>query len=194
MSENVFNEKEFLDICNELGAEPKVREITIEYASEGYFNKMKEAVGKDRRGEVVFCVKRPGGKFITVRSKEYPAGIFRIPTGGIGHRENIVEAVFRETKEELGLETSILSFEGVLKTRFQHGKEHVMFYSYLFIMEEKGGKLLEDATDDEVSEIREVDLTQLKETALELLKIENRWKDWGKFRYESTNAIAECLS
>lgn len=190
---NAFNEKEFLRICNQLGTTPRIEEVTIEYETDSYFNKVKDAVATDRRGEVVFCVIRPNGKIITVTCDEYPKGIFRIPTGGIGHGEDILEAVFRETQEELGLETEIMEFAGVLKIKFQHKEEAVMFYSYLFILKEKGGRLLEDASDDEVSQVREVDMMELELTARDLLNLKGRWSDWGRFRYETTNAVLEFL-
>lgn len=190
---NAFNEKEFLAICDKLGTTPRIEEVTIEYETDSYFNKVKDAVATDRRGEVVFCVIRPNGKIITVTCEDYPKGIFRIPTGGIGHEEDILEAVFRETREELGLETEIMEFAGVLKIRFQHKEEAVMFYSYLFILREKGGRLLEDASDDEVSQVREVDMTELELTARGLLNLKGRWSDWGRFRYETTNAVLEFL-
>lgn len=190
---NPFNEKEFLDICHKLHEEPRIEEIAIECESDSYFNKVREAVATDRRGEVVFCVIRPNHKIITVTSEEYPEGVFRIPTGGIGHQEDILEAVFRETREELGLETEIQSFGGVLKIKFQYGEQQVMFYSYLFILREKGGRLLEDASDDEVSEVKEVDIEGLEQIAEELFSIRGRWATWGRFRHESTHAVARYL-
>ncbi len=83
-------------------AKPCIEEVTIKYSQCSFFNKMKKSVEKDRRGEVVLGVIRPSGKVIAVTCAEYPEGVFRIPTGGIAHNENIAEAVFRETKEELG--------------------------------------------------------------------------------------------
>lgn len=191
---NNFNEKEFMEISRKLNTEPNIEEITIEYANRSFFNKMKKTVEKDRRGEVVFCVIRPNGKYIVVTCSEYPDGIFRIPTGGIGHEEDIIQAVYRETEEELGLKVDIESFAGVIKFRFKHADETVFFYSYLFILREKGGKLLEDAIDDEISEIREVDIEELRQVAEALLDIQGRWSDWGKFRYGSTMAIYKYLA
>lgn len=190
---NTFNEKEFFDICSKFNTKPKIKEIVIAYETDSYFNKVREAVATDRRGEVVFCVIRPNGKIISVTCADYPKGIFRIPTGGIGHQEDIVEAVFREVREELGLEAKIQSFAGVLKVKFQHKDQHVMFYSYLFILKEVDGCLLEDASDDEVSEVKEVDIEGLEQVALRLADIQGKWRDWGRFRYVSTYAIVEYL-
>lgn len=190
---NEFNEKEFYALCEKYHWSPVIKDVTIKYANSSFFNKMKASVQRDRRGEVVFCVIRPNGRIIAVTCSEYPRGVFRIPTGGIGHREDIIEAARRETMEELGLEASIEEFGGVIRIRFEHEGESVMFYSYLFILRETGGRLLEDASDDEVSEVREVGLGELDRMAAVLDDIQGKWRDWGKFRYVTSGAMAELL-
>ena len=190
---NSFNESEFMDICRRFEAEPRVREITISYPRSSYFNRIKNSVQKDRRGEVVFCVIRPNRKILVVTCKEYPPDIYRVPTGGIGHSEDIVEAVYREVKEELGLCTEISSFAGAVKFRLEYAGDSVMFYSYVFILRETGGRLLLDASDDEISQVREVDLNGLDDVVQKLCSIEGRWKDWGRLRCESSRAVLEYL-
>ncbi len=190
---NVFNEAEFNNICRKLGSDGTIRDVTVRYTAPGYFNRIRNVVQRDRRGEVVFCVIRPDGSIITVTCSEYPENIYRIPTGGIGHEENIIDAIFREVKEELGLEVRIRSFAGVLRTRFEYNDDFVMFYSYIFILDEIGGRLLEDASDDEISSIREVDLSGLEIIAADLDSIKGKWHDWGKFRYITTSAVLRYL-
>lgn len=190
---NFFNENEFFELCKKLNMKASIEDTVIRYANSSFFNKTKASVQRDRRGEVVFCVLRPGGKIITITCSEYPKGIFRIPTGGIGHNENIISAVYREVREELGLEVEIRHFAGVLRIRFEHGNDSVMFYSYIFILDETGGRLLLDASDDEIDEIREVDLDGLEEIVGALDKIEGKWSDWGRFRYATSNAVLKYL-
>ncbi len=190
---NVFNETEYFDICKKLESKRNITDVTIRYEAASYFNRLKSMVQHDRRGEVVFCVIRPNGKIITITCTEYPRDIYRIPTGGIGHGEDILAAVFREVKEELGLDVKIRSFGGVVRIRFEHDHEQVMFYSYIFILDEAGGRLLEDASDDEVSKVREVDLDGLAEIVAELDVIKGKWHDWGQFRYVTSNAVYDYL-
>lgn len=190
---NVFNEAEYLDICKKLNSSGNISDVGIRYESSSYFNRLKSVVQHDRRGEVVFCVIRPNGKIVTITCSEYPRDIYRIPTGGIGHNEDIMAAVYREVKEELGLDVKIQSFGGVVRIRFEHGSDYVMFYSYIFILDEIGGRLLEDASDDEISEVREVDLDDLDAVAGALRGITGKWHDWGQFRYVSTKAVYEHL-
>lgn len=186
---NVFNEVEYIDICKKMASDGNISDITVRYATSSYFNRLKNVVQWDRRGEVVFCVIRPNGRIITTTCSDYPKDIYRIPTGGIGHNEDILEAVFREVKEELGLEVKIRSFGGVVRIRFEHDNDHVMFYSYIFILDEAGGQLLEDASDDEISEVKEVDLDGLAKVVGSLEGIKGKWRDWGYFRYVTSNAV-----
>ena len=190
---NEFNEAEYFDICRKMGTDGNITDITVRYASPSYFNRIKNVVQRDRRGEVVFCVIRPNGKIIAITCSEYPKDVYRIPTGGIGHTEDIVAAVFREVKEELGLDVKIRSFCGVVKIRFEHLADYEMFYSYIFILDEISGRLLEDASDDEISGIREVDLDELRKIAKSLDGIKGKWQDWGQFRYITTNAVFQYL-
>jgi len=190
---NVFNEAEFVDICNKLSSDGNITDITVRYATSSYYNRLKNVIQWDRRGEVVFGVIRPNGKIIATTCSDYPKGIYRIPTGGIGHNEDILEAVFREVKEELGLEVKIRSFGGVLRIRFEHDNDYLMFYSYIFILDETGGQLLVDASDNEISEVKEVDLDGLAKIVGSLESIKGKWRDWGHFRYVTSNTVLQYL-
>ena len=190
---NVFNETEFVDICNKLSSDGNITDITVRYATSSYYNRLKNVVQWDRRGEVVFCVIRPNGKIIATTCSDYPKGTYRIPTGGIGHNEDILEAVFREVKEELGLEVKIRSFGGVVRIRFEHNNDYLMFYSYIFILDETGGQLLVDASDNEISEVKEVDLDGLEKIVGSLESIKGKWRDWGHFRYVTSNSALQYL-
>jgi hypothetical protein len=91
------------------------------------------------------------------------------------------------------VDTVIEKFAGVIKNRFRYNQEEEMFYSYLFILRETGGRLLTDATDNEVSEVREVDLAGLDVLVERLGSIEGSWHDWGLFRRVSSGAILAAL-
>ena len=53
--------------------------------------------------------------------------------------------------------------------------------------------MLVDASDDEVSEVREVSIDELEDIAVSLNNITGKWADWGKFRYATTHAIYRKL-
>lgn len=190
---NAFNKKEYYELCEKFNTDCRIEDVTIRYPNSSFFNKVKSSVSEDRRGEVVFCVTRKNGRIISITCNDYPEGIFRIPTGGIGYEEDIVSAVYREVKEELGLEVQIDEFAGVVRIRFEYEEEHVMFYSYIFLLSEKGGRLLLDASDDEISEVREATLEELSEIVDALANIKGKWSDWGKFRYVTSNSVLSFL-
>jgi 8-oxo-dGTP diphosphatase len=190
---NIFNEAEFKGICRKFGTDAPIKDIIIRYQSKSYFNRIKSVVHSDRRGEVVFCVVRPNGMIIVITCKDYPRNIFRIPTGGIGHNEDILEAIYREVKEELGLDAEISAFAGVIRIRFEYRNENIMFYSYVFILNEVGGNLLKDASDDEISEVMEVDLDGLELVVHSLGKVKGKWEDWARFRRTTSEAVLNYL-
>ena len=190
---NKFDEAEFSAICAKYNKDAWIKDVDIKYESPSYFYKVKDAIKRDRRAEVVFCVCRENENTVTVTCSEYPEGVYRIPTGGIRYGEDIVQAMFREVREELGLQVEVARFAGVVRIRFVSGKESIMFYSYVFILRETGGRLLLDATDDEISAVLEADISKLEEISEKLGKIEGRWSDWGKFRQVSTAAALDEL-
>lgn len=188
-----FDEKEFEEIKNKFNKKAYLRNITIKCIGSSFFTKMKKSAANNRRGEVVFCVIRPNGKIVTITRDVYPAGIFRIPSGGVAYGEDITEAVSREVKEELGIDIEITGFPGAFIIRFEYEKESTMFFSYLFILKETKGRLLIDASDDEISEVKEAGMEEFEAIVSRLRDIEGEWRDWGRFRYETSNAIMEYL-
>lgn len=190
---NAFNEAEFKDICKRLDTDAPITDVIIRYQSQSYFNRIKNVVHRDRRGEVVFCVIRPNGKIVAITRNDYPKNIYRIPTGGIGQNEDVIGALYREVKEELGLDVEISAFVGVIRIRFEYKNENIMFYSYIFILNDIGGELLKDASDDEISEVMEVDLDGLERIVRSLAKVKGKWEDWARFRYITSKAVLNYL-
>jgi 8-oxo-dGTP diphosphatase len=188
---NLLDDRIIDALRGQYGRDAWVRTVPLKYHSVRFFYRTKDLVATDRMGEVVFAVERPNGKFITVRSKEYPEGIFRVPTGGIKHGEDIVGAVKREVSEELGLVAEIVRFIGVYRIELKRGKDRVYFYSFFFHLKEISGNLLADASDDEVDEVMEADANDLENLSERLKSIDKDWKDWGLFRYLTTKAICD---
>src|SRR5690349_15178377 len=74
---------------------------------------------RDRYGEVCMVVRRPSGKLITAKKTFYPAGAFRLLTGGVGHGELIGAALLREVAEETGLDVVVRRFLAVIEYRLR---------------------------------------------------------------------------
>lgn len=186
----IYNQIDIREVLQRLGPEAWVNEINFDFKQKRFFYRTKDLVKYDRMGEVVFAVERPNGRFICVRSKDYPEGVFRIPTGGVGHKEDILEAVIREVGEELGLKASVERFLGINQVCMTYRDEAVFFYSFFFHLKEIGGNLLIDATDQEVSEVMEAGEEDLHKIADNLLTLKSDWRDWGHFRYLTTYPVA----
>src|SRR5690242_15701485 len=69
----------------------------------------------DRFGEVCMVIRRPSGRLITAVKTFYPAGAYRLLTGGIHHGELVETALLRETQEETGLDVAVRRFLAVIE-------------------------------------------------------------------------------
>lgn len=162
--------------------------------TEKFYRELVEKTTSDRRGEVAFFVQRKNGTFILVRNTYYPKQVYRVPTGGINFGESVEHALLREVGEELGVTVSIHRFLGVIEHRFSYqNQEPVFFYSYVFWLKEESGRLIEDATEDEIAEYLEADANKLKHTAGVLKQTEGPWKDWASFRYQTTRFLLDFI-
>lgn len=179
-----FVENEYIELSNEYNKNAQVKKVSLEFESEKYFYDFKKTLETDRRGEVGFLTRRKNGKFIVIRSKKYPKGAFRIPTGGIDFSESAIHALHREVKEELGILFDIDKFLGIIEYNFHYKDDIVKFYSYLFVINEISGELIKDATEDEIADYLEVDADGLLELAETLNSISGGWRDWARFRLE----------
>ena len=175
---------EVKEICEKYKSTGIVKTVNLTFSSNKFFKDFKRTINTDRRGEVGFVVRRSNGKFVMVRSKRYPKNTYRIPTGGINFYETAINALKREIAEELGVEFRIYEFVGLVEYHITHKNETLKFYSYLFLVDEIGGEILKDATENEISGIREMDAQELKVLTAEFTKNEFRWKDWSKFRLQ----------
>lgn len=161
-----------------------IKKVNLEFKNEKYFKDFQNTVNIDRRGEVGFLLKRKNGKYVVIRSKKYPKNIYRIPTGGIGFDETAKDALYREVKEELGVNVEIETFKGIIEYEIKYKEEIIKFYSYLFGISELSGNLIQDATEDEISDYMEVDTEELKALGNKLRNTEGAWRDWCIFRSE----------
>lgn len=179
-----FVENEYTSLSEEYNKSAQVKKVSLTFESEKYFRDFKKTLETDRRGEVGFLTRRKNGKFIVIRSKKYPKGAFRIPTGGIDFSESVIHALHREVKEELGISFEIESFKGIIEYNFHYKDEILKFYSYLFVINEISGELIKDATQDEIADYLEVDDGGLLELLTTLESISGGWRDWAYFRSE----------
>lgn len=179
-----FVKNEYEELKASYNPEARIKRVELSFANEKFFNDFKKTIDIDRRGEVGFLLRRKNSKFVVVRSKKYPKNVYRIPTGGIDFSESVIDALYREVKEELGVEFDITTFKGIIEYEIKFKEEIIKFYSYLFEISEVSGKLIEDATQNEISDYKEIDMNELNDMADNLTNVDGAWKDWCGFRSE----------
>ncbi|MDQ2995994.1 MAG: NUDIX hydrolase [Chloroflexota bacterium] len=146
---------------------------------------------EDRYGEVCMVVRRLNGKLITAKKTFYPAGAFRLLTGGIDHGELIAAALLREVAEETGLAVVVRRFLAVIEYQpgTRQGDEETRrpqieqsaqspsrlvapspmpsFATFAFLLDEIGGTLQSHDPSERIEAFRELavsDLPTLAET------------------------------
>lgn len=137
---------------------------------------------RDKPGEVVMVILRPGGKVLLITKDFYPPGAYRMPTGGMHHRETPEEALVREAKEETGSRVNIERKIGTIHWVFRSGDRTVEYYSHVFLIAETDGEPVSEDADERITGFKEVEICELGGIAEELRNLTGRWHDWGVFR------------
>jgi len=88
---DLIDEKEIAELARQYG--PLERRHYVLEIGERTFAHWRE-VRKDCRGEVALFILRPSGNVILHTKDFYPAGIYRVPTGGIEREEDVVMECF----------------------------------------------------------------------------------------------------
>jgi ADP-ribose pyrophosphatase YjhB (NUDIX family) len=166
----------------------------------------------DRYGEVCMVVRRPNGTLITAIKTFYPAGAFRLLTGGVGHGEPIAAALLREIAEETGLEVVVRRFLAVIEYHLRGlgdrpsnpelaSSNSQPFATFAFLLDEMGGTLAAQDDDEQIGAFREVEIAELPALAQSLeqvpdivdRQIDGSWRDWGRFRAVVHRVVYEAL-
>src|SRR5438876_1417661 len=88
----------------------------------------------DRYGEVCMVVQRKNGHLLTMKKTFYPAGAYRLLTGGINHNEATFAALLRETNEETGLEVEVRRFLVAAAYLTDATGAQPVFYTYALLL------------------------------------------------------------
>jgi 8-oxo-dGTP diphosphatase len=148
---------------------------------------------QDRRAEVVLIVPRPGGRVLLISKPDYPAGTFRLPTGGVGLEEEVLTAAARELFEETGLALRPQRLLGVVDWTFTHHGLQKRFASYLCLFPLTQAAVRTTDARENISAYRELDLDQLDSIIAHLRKLPAEWRSWGEQRAVPHELVSELL-
>lgn len=148
-------------------------------------------VNRSREAEVAMAIRRPNGRILLHTKEIYPAGVYRLPTGGIERREPIERALLRETREETELEVEVRRFVATLS--YLSASRNLVFRSHLFLLDEVGGKLLEQEPGEGITGWIEADPGELVAAADRLRASPGSWAAWGAFRALVIDALLPAI-
>ncbi|WAM32957.1 NUDIX hydrolase [Caldicellulosiruptor morganii] len=168
------------------------KKVDIEIETQEFFEYVSSKINIDRIGEVVFAVKT-GDSVLLVRQSEYPHGLYRIPSGGIGIGERVVNALKREVKEELAIDVEKFSMIGIIEYNLSYKLKSYKFFSFVFLIDDYRKNDCVD-TDGEISEVLAVEIPEIKYYCDIIKQQSGFWKDWGNLRYPSTYLVYEYLT
>ncbi|HEV8354232.1 MAG TPA: NUDIX hydrolase [bacterium] len=146
--------------------------------------------GTPRPCEVCMIIRRSSARFLVFRKTFYPPEIFRLPTGGIGNGEGILDALGRELYEETGFSIGGVHFLSVVAYRTSAGVADPLTFTYAFLLDSPEANPRPVDPHEHVEAFREIDPHDLRRIAWELDRLapqpapelESNWSDWGRFR------------
>jgi ADP-ribose pyrophosphatase YjhB (NUDIX family) len=148
-----------------------------------------------RRGEVVMVVPDEAGRVWLHTKQQYPAGVYRLMSGGVNPQESPVAALKRETLEETGFNVEAERCLGVLLYQLS-GTDcpSMSFVSYMFLTTATTGRPHPTDPGEAISDFKAVEPAKLAEVGQHLRSIEGDFNDWGKFRATAHDIAAARLA
>ena len=151
-----------------------------------------------RFAEVCMVVRRASGRLLVFRKPFYPAGVFRLLTGGVEANESIHSALLREVHEETGLTTLVERF---LAASSYLCDAQPQFASFAFLLEERGGILGALDPDERVESFRDIAASHLLEIAQQLEQLADEYnaeldadiRQWGLLRALNHRLVWQAL-
>ncbi|MGQ9516555.1 MAG: NUDIX hydrolase [Anaerolineae bacterium] len=147
-----------------------------------YFDEMCKGPAKGRRAEVVLVACHADGTLWLHAKHFYPAGIYRLPTGGVHLGETAWEAAQRELREELGIAGEPTQCLGLLRYELFRRGRSLHFSSFVFRFETGTAEPHPQDSGENICSFQRVPPAQLDAVANALKNLRGQWQDWGHFR------------
>jgi len=147
-----------------------------------FFERARTPLGKSRRAEILAVVVRPDGQVLVHTKRFYPAGTYRLISGGIHPGEPVEAALVREIREETGQDILRRCLLGVLAYEIVHGDERLDVASYVYRVDIPTDAVEVNDEEEEISDLRWVPFAVLADIRDRLRQVPPEWQDWGRFR------------
>ena len=198
---------ELAQLAQQWGA-PLVRQITLDVDDPFLTGNHQLLTANNRRAEICYVMHRgrPEDGLLRHLKTFYPAGAYRLPTGGIHVGESVMHTLQREIYEETGLrageapgEVKLQRLLGILGYTLQHRQlGPVEFATYFFLVEMPAGAELQPQDEDEhIGGWEWCTPAQLPAVAAGLGDVHTRsttLADLGRFRDSGHRVVAELLA
>jgi 8-oxo-dGTP pyrophosphatase MutT (NUDIX family) len=143
-----------------------------------------------RPGEVCMVVRRRSGKLLIATKETYPAGVYRLLTGGVHRSESVFRALLRETREETNLTVETRRFLGVARYQAPDAPTPHEYATIAFLLDEVSGELKINDPNERLSDFREIAPDELPALADQLADLPSQPSDdlrssnraWGRYR------------
>lgn len=173
--------------------------VTRDRAAAGYLATINT---RRRPGEVCMVVRRRSGKLLLATKAIYPAGVYRLLTGGIHRRETVWHALLRETDEETDLTVEVRRFLAVARYQPPDAPEPDEYATFAFLLDEVAGELRVNDPDEGLTGFREIAPAELPSVADQLANqqdvpsaaLESSYHAWGHFRAVIHRLVWQALS
>jgi ADP-ribose pyrophosphatase YjhB (NUDIX family) len=166
---------------------------TFHMQADDYIYSYRFSKSSDRRAEVVFAIEDAAGQVWVHSKSNYPAHIFRLPTGGVHRNERVIDGLVREVQEETGLAVEITRFLGIIDCHFWYGSLTTRFASYVFHVRAACVGCPTIPYGEPISEFRAVSPTQIRQLAANLRKLPGVRQAWGEWRALAHDLVSDTL-
>jgi 8-oxo-dGTP pyrophosphatase MutT (NUDIX family) len=166
---------------------------TVEIEGDEYLFASRRHRSRNRRGEVVMAVGRPGRCVLLHRKSWYEPGVYRLLSGGIDPDEAVEAALARELEEETGLTLGTTHFLGVLDCRIHYDSREIPFASYVFYLPHTEGVLRLPKGPEDISEFQDVPIADLPAVAEDLRHVPPPRTGWGHWRAIAHDFVHEMV-
>lgn len=135
-----------------------------------------------RNAEIVLAMPRPDKRILLHTKDFYPAGVYRVPTGGVHLGERVQDAARREMLEETGFAVPLARLLGIIEYEFRHADMRVPFVSYVFLTKETHAAPQPTDPGERITQFQDARWSDLPSIAQTLDDLPGERRDWGRFR------------